>query len=139
MRSGTDYHENGPDSPHYQMKRLTGGWDKFYLDRPMLRPPGTGFLYDSGGVILMSAMLKNRTGMHADGYAERYLFKPLGIEKKFWIKNPEGHAHTGGGLFSDRPGRRQIRAALPEQRPVGGRRRSCPRTGSGNPSGCTST
>ncbi len=99
MRSGADFHENGPDSPYYQMMRLTGGWDKFYLDRPMLRPPGTEFLYDSGGVLLMSAMLKNRTGMHADAYAERYLFKPLGIERKFWIKNQEGLAHTGGGLF----------------------------------------
>jgi CubicO group peptidase (beta-lactamase class C family) len=98
MRSGTDYNERGPDSPHFQLNRLTGGWDKFYLDRPMLRPPGTQFLYDSGGVILLSSMLKKRTGMHADEYAERFLFKPLGIEKKFWMKNLEGHPHTGGGL-----------------------------------------
>ena len=99
MRSGTDFHENGPESPYYQLMRLARGWDKFYLDRPMLRPPGREFLYDSGGVLLLAAMLKNRTGMHADAYAERYLFKPLGIERKFWIKNQEGHPHTGGGLF----------------------------------------
>ncbi len=98
MRSGTDYNERGPDSPHWQLNKLQRGWDKFYLDRPMLRPPGTQFLYDSGGVILLSAMLKNRTGRHADEYAERFLFKPLGIEKKFWMKNMEGHPHTGGGL-----------------------------------------
>jgi CubicO group peptidase (beta-lactamase class C family) len=36
--------------------------------------------------------------MHADIYAENTLFKSLGIEKKFWVKNQEGHAHTGGGL-----------------------------------------
>ncbi len=64
----------------------------------MLGPPGTDFSYDSGGVILLSSMLKNRTGMHADAYAERFLFKPLGIEKTFWFKNEEGHSHTGGGL-----------------------------------------
>jgi CubicO group peptidase (beta-lactamase class C family) len=64
----------------------------------MVAPPGTQFLYDSGGVILLSAMLKNRTGMHAAEYAERFLFKPLGIENRIWIKNQEGHAHTGGGL-----------------------------------------
>jgi CubicO group peptidase (beta-lactamase class C family) len=98
MRTGTDYHENGPDSPHMQLNRMAGGWDKFYLDRPMLAPPGTAFRYDSGGVILLSAMLKNRTGMHAEDYAARWLFKPLGIQKWFWIKNSEGHAHTGGGL-----------------------------------------
>lgn len=98
MRSGTDYHESGSDSPHHQLNRLERGWDKFYLDRPMLRQPGTRFLYDSGGVILLSSLLKNRTGMHADEYAERYLFTPLGIEQKLWIKNQEGHPHTGGGL-----------------------------------------
>ncbi len=98
MRSGTDYHESGSDSPHHQLNRLERGWDKFYLDRPMLRQPGIRFLYDSGGVILLSSLLKNRTGMHADEYAERYLFTPLGIEQKIWIKNREGHPHTGGGL-----------------------------------------
>jgi CubicO group peptidase (beta-lactamase class C family) len=98
MRSGTDYHERGPDSPHEQLNRLLKGWDKFYLDRPMLRQPGTEFLYDSGGVILLSAILKNRTGMHAHEYADRFLFKPLRIEKKFWLRNLEGQTHAGGGL-----------------------------------------
>ena len=98
MRSGTDYHERGPDSPHEQLNRLLKGWDKFYLDRAMLRPPGTEFLYDSGGVILLSAMLKKRTGMQAHEYADRFLFKPLGIEKKFWLRNLEGQTHAGGGL-----------------------------------------
>ena len=98
MRSGTDYHESGPDSPHFQLNKLPKGWDKFYLDRPMLRQPGTHFLYDSGGVILLSSMLKNRTGMHADAYAEGSLFKSLRIDEYFWFKNWEGHPHTGGGL-----------------------------------------
>ncbi len=98
MRTGVDYHENGPDSPHMQLNRLTTGWDRFYLGRPMNGRPGESFNYDSGGVILLSAMLKARTGTHAEEYAARYLFKPLGIEKWFWIHNTEGHSHTGGGL-----------------------------------------
>lgn len=98
MRTGTDYHESGPGSPHEEMSRLASGWDKFYLGRPMLGPPGKAFRYDSGGVILLSAMLKNRAGMHAAEYAERFLFKPLGIEKKYWSHNIEGHTHCGGGL-----------------------------------------
>jgi CubicO group peptidase (beta-lactamase class C family) len=98
MRTGTDYHEDGPGSPHYQLNGLTTGWDKFYLDRPMIAAPGTSFRYDSGGVILISAMLKRRTGMHALEYAQRYLFKPLGIEQLFWFGNAEGQTHCGGGL-----------------------------------------
>jgi CubicO group peptidase (beta-lactamase class C family) len=98
MRTGTDYHERGNDSPHEQLNRLPRGWDKFYLDRPMVQPPGAGFNYDSGGVILISSMLKNRTGMHALDYAKRYLFKPLGIENPFWLQNLDGQTHCGGGL-----------------------------------------
>jgi CubicO group peptidase (beta-lactamase class C family) len=98
MRTGVDYDESGPGSTHEQMTRLPRGWGRFYLNRPMLRPPGTEFHYDSGGVILLSVMLKNRTGMHADQYAERFLFKPLEIEKKIWFNNQEGHTHSGGGL-----------------------------------------
>jgi CubicO group peptidase (beta-lactamase class C family) len=99
MRSGTDYHEGYTGSPHDTLNSLDSGWDQFYLDRPMVHDPGTHFQYDSGGVILMSSMLKNRTGLHADGYALKNLFKPLEITKVRWFKNREGHPHTGGGLY----------------------------------------
>ena len=112
MRTGTDYHENGPGSPHEQMARLASGMDRFYLDRPMVQRPGTGFQYDSGGVTLLSAMLKRRTGKHAEEYAQDLLFKPLGIEKWYWFAQPEGHTHTGGGLGPVGPRRRQARPAL---------------------------
>jgi len=98
MRTGVDFNEKGTGSPLEQLANKPTGWDKFYLDRPMIGPPGTSFNYDSGAVILVSAMLKNRTGMHALEYAERYLFKPLGIVNKYWNANLEGHTHTGGGL-----------------------------------------
>jgi CubicO group peptidase (beta-lactamase class C family) len=98
MRSGTDYHERGSNSPHDQLNSLSRGWDRFVLNRPMLRQPGEHFQYDSGGVILMSSLLQARTGMHADAYAARYLFAPLGIRRWHWYRNSEGHPHTGGGL-----------------------------------------
>ncbi|MCP4727217.1 MAG: serine hydrolase [bacterium] len=98
MRSGTDYNENGSGSPHYRLNELKTGWDRFYLNRPMVSNPGTRYQYDSGGVILMSAILKNLTGSHADGFMKEHLFEPLGIENFRWFKNQEGHPHTGGGL-----------------------------------------
>ncbi|MBN2414619.1 serine hydrolase [bacterium] len=99
MRSGNDYHERGPGSPHYLLNETPTGWDTFYLDRPMIRKPGEHFQYDSGGVILMSAILQRATGLHADRYADTYLFPALGISKTRWFRNREGHPHTGGGLF----------------------------------------
>lgn len=98
MRSGTDYREGYTGSPHNTLNSLDSGWDQFYLNRPMIRDPGSYFQYDSGGVILMSSMLKDRTGLHADGFARNYLFKPLEITKVYWVKNKEEHPHTGGGL-----------------------------------------
>lgn len=98
MRSGTDYNERGSNSPHDQLNRLPTGWDRFYLDRPMVAEPGTVFQYDSGGVILLSSLLERRTGLHADAFAQRYLFAPLGISEVDWFRNREGHPHTGGGL-----------------------------------------
>ncbi len=98
MRSGTDYHERGSGSPHSRLNRLRSGWDRFYLDRAMVAEPGTRFQYDSGGVILLSSLLQARTGLHADAFAERHLFEPLGIEGAAWFRNAEGHPHTGGGL-----------------------------------------
>ncbi len=99
MRSGTDYHEGHSGTPHAQLNRLDRGWDRFVLNRPMVRSPGSRFRYDSGGVILMSAILKSRTGMHADAFADRYLFPRLGISQRRWFKNRDGHPHTGGGLY----------------------------------------
>jgi len=99
MRSGTDYHERGPGSPHYELNALPDGWTEFVLNRPMVTDPGTTYQYDSGGVILMSAILKARTGEHADAFLAEHLFEPLGIERSWWFRNAEGHPHTGGGLM----------------------------------------
>ena len=98
MQTGTDYHERGRDSPHFKLNALLTGWDSFYLNRPMVCEPGTKYQYDSGGVILLSAILKKASGQHADEFLEEHLFIPLGIERKWWIRNFEGHPHTGGGL-----------------------------------------
>lgn len=99
MQTGVDYTEGYDGSPHSILNSLSTGWDLFYLNLPMSTSPGTNFNYDSGGVILLSALLHNACGMHADIIAGQYLFPQLGITDKRWIKNSEGHPHTGGGLY----------------------------------------
>ena len=79
MRTGVDYDEQGVFSPHATLNLLPWGRERWYLRRPMLDAPGATFRYDSGGVVLLSAMLKRRAGLHAEAYAERHLFAPLGI------------------------------------------------------------
>lgn len=98
MRSGTDYHERGNDSPHDQLNGKSTGWTEFILNRPMINEPGEHYQYDSGAVILMSAMIAQRYGVHADKFAQQHLFKPLGITRSRWYRNDDNHPHTGGGL-----------------------------------------
>lgn len=98
MRTGTDYHEEGPDAPHWELNSLPTGWDLYWLRRRMIREPGSFWQYDSGGVIALSSILKHRTGVHADVLADRWLFQPLGINEARWFTNQEGHPHLGGGL-----------------------------------------
>jgi len=99
MRTGTDYHEVGPDAPHWELNSLPTGWDYYWLTRPMIREPGTFWQYDSGGVIALSSVLKARTGEHANVLADSWLFGPMGILDRRWFVNQEGHPHLGGGLF----------------------------------------
>jgi len=98
MRSGTDYHERDSGSPHHQLNALARGWDRFYLNRPMINNPGEYYQYDSGGVILLSSILKKQIGMHADKFADKYLFPALNIKETKWFRNEEDHPHTGGGM-----------------------------------------
>ena len=61
--------------------------------------PGETFVYNSGATQLLSQVLKQATGMHADAYAEAHLFKPLGISNYYWKHTPTDHADTEGGLY----------------------------------------
>ena len=59
-----------------------------------------GRLYNSGGVILLAAILRAATGQDAAGFAADNLFAPIGITDARWSRNsanPE-QVHTGGGL-----------------------------------------
>ncbi len=74
-------------------------WVQFVLDKPMATAPGETFVYNSGNSVLLSAILKAATGLHANEYAEAHLFGPLGIKDYFWKTIPDGLTDTEGGLY----------------------------------------
>ena len=61
--------------------------------------PGTKWVYNSGGSHLMSAIMREATGMTVDAYAERFRFGPLGIREYHWKRTPTGLPDTEGGLY----------------------------------------
>lgn len=54
-------------------------WVQFVLDQPMRAAPGDEFEYNSGITVLLSHILLQATGKHADEYAIEHLFGPLNI------------------------------------------------------------
>ena len=90
---GSSYNDLG-NSEHLMVD--TDYWIRYVALKPLQEKPGTKFLYDTGGVHLLSAVIKNATGLHANEFAEKYLFHPLGIYAYQWNKDSQGYSCTGG-------------------------------------------
>lgn len=101
MRTGIEWHETDRplDSTNTTAQlEWSKDWMTFTLSQPMDAAPGTKWVYNSGGSALMAEVIRNATGVHADEYARRELFDPLGIAFH-WKKTPTGHPDTEGGLY----------------------------------------
>ena len=72
---------------------------KYILAKPVVHDPGTYWYYSGGDVTLLGEVIKEATDLRIDDFAERYLFKPLGIEDYEWetlnsdIIHASGHLH----------------------------------------------
>lgn len=100
LTSGLEWDEksypyNNPRNSEYHQVR-SDDWVKFVLEKPVRDEPGTRYVYNTGSVHLLSAVLKSRTGLYAGQFAETYLFKPLGITRYEWNADPMGYQCTGG-------------------------------------------
>ncbi|MDH3216021.1 MAG: beta-lactamase family protein [Candidatus Krumholzibacteria bacterium] len=84
-----------PRNSEYPQVRFED-WVQHVLELPVRDEPGTRWVYNTGGVHVLSAILKNRTGLYANQFAEKYLFEPLGITRWSWNTDPKGYSATGG-------------------------------------------
>lgn len=78
-------------------------WVQFMLDLPMAAKPGTRYLYNSGAVHLLSAIITRATGMSAFEFGKKHLFGPLGISDIIWPIDPQGKNNLGFGDLRLRP------------------------------------
>jgi CubicO group peptidase (beta-lactamase class C family) len=100
MTSGLDWNEPLTGAPQTLLAlQRSPNWQEFILARRVVREPGTKFDYNSGNAHLLSIALTRRTGMSTDAYAHKVLFEPLGIRDIRWIKDPQGVAVGGFGLY----------------------------------------
>ncbi|WP_416295355.1 serine hydrolase domain-containing protein [Paenibacillus illinoisensis] len=94
MTAGFNWDEFGGQNSFPRMTR-TEHWVNFALEQRLSHTPGTHMEYNSGVSQILAAILMQHTGMSVAGFAERYLFGPLGITEYHWECDPQG-VHTGG-------------------------------------------
>jgi CubicO group peptidase (beta-lactamase class C family) len=78
----------------------TPNWVKFALDLPMdaAKESGKQWDYFTAGVVLVGDILDRAVPGGLEKYAEKVLFKPLGIARYQWQYTPQKVVNTAGGL-----------------------------------------
>lgn len=71
---------------------------RYVLEKPLVSEPGERFLYSGGCSALLSAAVRNVSGIQADAFAAQHLFGPLGIHEWDWRHWDDGIADSDGGL-----------------------------------------
>lgn len=81
-----------------QLER-SSNWLEYILSKPVVTTPGKNFVYNSGCSGLLAGVIKGSTGDHADVFAEKHLFGPLGIQNYVWYKQRDGLCNAWAGLM----------------------------------------
>jgi CubicO group peptidase (beta-lactamase class C family) len=103
MTSTFDGDDGDQDSPgNEEAMYPTGNWVKFTLDLPMRTGErshrGVDWAYFTAGAVLLGDVLHSRVPQGLERYADRALFKPLGIHRYRWAYTPQKVVNTAGGL-----------------------------------------
>jgi len=96
MRSGLDCDDANPKSKGQQWKMYKSiDWLAYFINLPVVQPPGSKWAYCSGGVIALGGILERATGMRISDYSAKVLFGPLGIDDFGWLRFRWGTSTSG--------------------------------------------
>jgi len=73
-------------------------WIRAFFGVPIVHPPGTHFLYNTGATHILAAIVQKVTGQKLIDYLQPRLFEPLDIQNVTWQESPQGIAVGGYGL-----------------------------------------
>jgi len=74
-------------------------WIEFVLNKPFDSNPGEKWEYNSGISVLIGKIIREITGQRIEKFAEKTLFRDLGISEYYWKVTPKGEIDTEGGLY----------------------------------------
>jgi CubicO group peptidase (beta-lactamase class C family) len=101
MSAGFEWNENVPFAdPKNSAMRLLSSADRcrYVLEQPVVAPAGQVWNYNSGGSVLLQAVIANAAGGTLDDVAREFLLEPLGIRDFAWTRNLESGILEWGGL-----------------------------------------
>lgn len=101
MSSAFDGNDDDENSPGNEEKMYpTGDWIKFALDLPVDAKKNNGekWAYFTAGVVVLGDIINKSVPEGLEKYADKKLFKPLGITKYEWQYTPQKVPNTAGGL-----------------------------------------
>jgi CubicO group peptidase (beta-lactamase class C family) len=100
MSSGFDGNDQDSDSPGNEENMYpTDNWIKFVLDLPMTENTiGKNWSYFTAGVVVTGDILDKKVPQGLEKYADKKLFRPLGITNYKWQFTPQQKPSLAGGL-----------------------------------------
>ena len=87
----------GNEPMHVRFMRSTD-WVESILSNPVIEKNRLAFQYNTGLSHLLSAIISASTGMSAEQFATKTLFKALSIVDYEWPEDPQGISYGGWGL-----------------------------------------
>src|SRR5262249_43396736 len=102
MTLGTEWDElsipyTDPRNSEIAMDRAADRY-RYILERPVIEPPGTRWIYNGGATALLARLIAKGTGRTLSAFAQEVLFEPLGISRVEWMQAPDGAASAASGL-----------------------------------------
>jgi CubicO group peptidase (beta-lactamase class C family) len=101
MSAGLEWNENVPFSdPKNSAMRMLSSADRcrYVLEQPVAVPAGQVWNYNSGGTLLLEAVIANAAGGALDDVAREFLLEPLGITDFEWTRDLKSGILEWGGL-----------------------------------------
>ena len=103
MTHGTDWDERSRplSDPKNSIRAMviSEDWLGFTLNHNLIEPPGRRYNYAGGMTVLLGEIVSRASGQDLGGFAEKYLFQPLGIHIEGWDRSRLGIVNAQGGLL----------------------------------------